>query len=128
LEVNKLEGKKRDILLEKEKEWRLESRAIWLQVGDENSKFCHCYSNDRKNINFIWNINKVNNRRATNFKDIGDGGVNYFFTLFKEDSWATIVEVIRLSNSFPSFVNNADNLELMKEVGKYKLLQILQSF
>jgi hypothetical protein len=37
---------------------------------------------------------------------------------------ATIVEVIRLSNSFPSFVNNEDNLELMKEVGKDEFLKI----
>jgi len=36
--------------------------------------------------------------------------------------------VIRLSNYFPNFVNNEENLDLMKEVGKDELLQTLQSF
>jgi hypothetical protein len=128
LEAKQLEEKKRNILLEKEKEWRLKSRAIWLQAGDENSKFFHRYANGRKNINFVWKIDKGNNRWETNFKDIADEGVNYFSNLFKEDSRATIVEVIRLSNYFPNFVNNEDNLDLMKEVGKDELLQTLQSF
>jgi hypothetical protein len=55
---------------------------------------------------------------AANFKDIADEEVNYFSTLFKEDSQATIAEASRLSNTSPSFVNKEDNLELMKEVGK----------
>jgi hypothetical protein len=41
-------------------------------------------------------------------------GVNHFSSLFKEDTHATIAEVIRLSNSFPSFVNEEDNQGLDK--------------
>jgi hypothetical protein len=32
-----LENKRRKLLLDKEKEWHLKSRAIWLEVGDENT-------------------------------------------------------------------------------------------
>jgi len=42
-------------------------------------------------------------------------GIKDFSFLFKEDTRATI-EVIRLPNSFPSFVNREDNQTLIKEV------------
>jgi hypothetical protein len=51
MEVKLLEEKKRNLLLEKEKEWRIKSKAIWLQQGDENTKLFHRYANRRKNIN-----------------------------------------------------------------------------
>jgi hypothetical protein len=41
------------------------------------------------------------------------------------DSRATISKVIRLSNSFPGFINDEEKLELMKEIGKDELLQNL---
>jgi hypothetical protein len=114
--------------LEKEKEWRLKSRALWLQVGDENTKFFHRYANCRKNINSVWKIDKGDGTWATNFKDMAFEGVNHFSSLFKEDTHATIEEVIRLSNSFPSFINEEDNQALIKEVGKEELYQTLLSF
>jgi hypothetical protein len=46
--VKRLEDKQRKLLLEKEKEWRLKSKALWLQAGDDNTKFFHRYANCRK--------------------------------------------------------------------------------
>ena len=34
-----LEASRRKLLQQKEADWRLKSRAIWLQAGDENTKF-----------------------------------------------------------------------------------------
>jgi hypothetical protein len=59
---------------------------------------------------------------ATSFSEMAIEGVNYFQSLFKEESRETIVVVIRLANLFPSFVNPKDNQELMVEVGKEELL------
>jgi hypothetical protein len=59
---------------------------------------------------------------VTNFNDMAIEGVNYFQSLFKVDNQATIVEVIRLSNSFPSFHNPSFD----EEVGKEELHMILQ--
>jgi len=56
LEAKLLEDKKRQILQEKEKEWRLKSITLCFQVGDDNNKFFHRYENHRKNINSIWKI------------------------------------------------------------------------
>eukprot|EP00253_Pinus_taeda_P027835 PITA_27835 len=37
---------KNQILMAKEKEWRLKSRAIWLKAGDENTRFFHNYAKE----------------------------------------------------------------------------------
>eukprot|EP00253_Pinus_taeda_P028876 PITA_28876 len=54
LQLMNLESQKAKILLEKEEQWRLKSRAIWLQVGDGNTKFFHNFANGRKASNTIW--------------------------------------------------------------------------
>jgi len=53
LEAKQLEEKKRNTSLEKEKEWSVKSRVIWLQLGNESSKFFHRYAKGRKNINSL---------------------------------------------------------------------------
>lgn len=114
--------------MEKEKEWGLKSKALWLQARDENTKLFPGYANDRNNINFVWKINKGDGTLATNFKDMAFKGVKHISSLVKEDMCAIIVVVIMPSNSFPSFVNEEDNHALIKEVGKelYQTLQIFQ--
>jgi hypothetical protein len=52
---------------------------------------------------------------------MGFEGMNHFSSLFMEDTHATISEVIRSSNSFPSFINEEDNQALIKEVGEEEL-------
>lgn len=51
-----MENQKEKILLEKEEQWRLKSRAMWLQVGDGNTKFFHNFTNCRKATNTIWQL------------------------------------------------------------------------
>jgi hypothetical protein len=51
-----LENKRRNLILEKEKEWCLKSRAIWIEAGDENIKFFHHFANYRKNIDSVWEV------------------------------------------------------------------------
>jgi hypothetical protein len=48
--VKLIEDKKRKILLEIDKEWRLKRIALWLQDRDENTKFFHRYANCMKKI------------------------------------------------------------------------------
>jgi hypothetical protein len=67
MEVKLLEDKKRNLSPEKEKEWRIKRKSIWIQAGDENTRFFHRYENKRKNINSIYKIDKGNDNWATNY-------------------------------------------------------------
>jgi len=64
---------------------------------------------------------------ATNFKDMAFERVEHFSSLLKENTFVAIAEVIKLSNTFLSFVNE-DNQALTKEVVKEELYQTPQSF
>ena len=57
--LRQLEGKKDSLLLKEEKLCRLKSRALWLEEGDENTKYFHRYASHRKNINTIFEIRKA---------------------------------------------------------------------
>eukprot|EP01018_Ginkgo_biloba_P006122 Gb_38546 [translate_table: standard] len=92
LKVKSLELKRRKLLEEKEHLWRLNSRALWLAKGDENTKYFHQYANFRKNVNTIWKIHRLNGMMATGFDDLAYLGVEHFDGLYKEENKATIDE------------------------------------
>jgi len=54
--LTELEAQRSKILLEWEETWRLRSRAIWLQAGDDNTKFFHNFAKGRWVNNTIWQI------------------------------------------------------------------------
>lgn len=57
--IIELEGIRNSILLNKEADIRMKSRALRVQVGDENTKYFHRQFNIRKNINSIRTIRDV---------------------------------------------------------------------
>jgi hypothetical protein len=73
-----LEKKKRQLLEAKEKEWRLKSRALWLQSGDENTKFFQAYEKGRKMVNTIWSLNDTRWKVYLFFRGPGSDGVQAF--------------------------------------------------
>eukprot|EP01018_Ginkgo_biloba_P022058 Gb_03022 [translate_table: standard] len=126
-EMTTLEQRRRKLLDEKEAAWRLKSRALLLSKGDENSKVFHQHANHRKNVNTIWKINREDRVEVTNFEDLARAGVSHFGKIFKAEERVSIAEVVRLTSFFPSFVNEAENLSLLKEVSKEEVQAVLHS-
>ena len=54
--LTRLEGRKNTLLCEKEESWRLKSRALWLECGDNNTKNFHAFAKGRKAVNTIWSL------------------------------------------------------------------------
>lgn len=102
----RLEGRRNTLLSEKEETWRLKSRAIWLECGDDNTKFFHAYSRGRKAANTIWSLKDEDGINHFNFDDKAICGVVHFQNLFRAPNQANIAEVIRVDQMFPRFVDD----------------------
>ena len=55
-------------------------------------------------------------------------GRNHFQSLFKVDGKATNAKIVRITQYFPSFVNDEDNNAPMEEVLEEELNEVLHSF
>ena len=69
-----LEKKRIKLLKEKEETWRLKRRAIWLESGDENTKFLQAYAKGRKNVNTIWHLKDQDENMETSFEGMSTQG------------------------------------------------------
>ncbi len=125
--LQELEMERRRILQLREESWRLKSRAIWLQAGDDNTKFFQNYAKGRKNSNTIWEMKKANGELARSFEDLASLGVNYFKNLFKALEEVSIAKVIRVVQFFPRFIEEEGNDSIMEPVSKEEVEDILKS-
>jgi len=107
--LKNLEAKRRKLLDDKEATWRLKSRALWLENGDENTKFFHAYAKGRKETNTIWSLKDQEDRPVTTFEGLSNMGKKNFQTLFKDDRRENLEDIIKLALFFPSFVDEENN-------------------
>ena len=82
--LKKMESKKDSLLLKEEKLMHLKSSALWLEVGDKNTKFFHRFSSHRKNINTIFEIRNSQGNMVRSFEEKAEAGVDFFQNIFKE--------------------------------------------
>ena len=111
-----IEGRRNTLLLEREDIWRLKSRAIWLECGDDNTKSFHDYARGRKASNSFWSFMDEHGATQSSFDEKDKIGVAHFENLFKASPQASIVEFIRVAQLVPKFVEEEYNLSLMEEV------------
>jgi hypothetical protein len=86
----RLEKTKRKILEDKEAAWRLKSRVIWMEKGNENTKFFQAYSKGRKLTNTIWSMKNSQGREVSTFEELAKLGENHFSSLFKSNNISTM--------------------------------------
>eukprot|EP01018_Ginkgo_biloba_P032610 Gb_14068 [translate_table: standard] len=125
--VTELEGKKCKLLSDREKHWRIKSMAIWLQQGDQNTKYFHNYARFRENQYTIWELTGREGNKVRGFKDLAAFAVQHFNELFKEPDRINIGEIIKVVTYFPRMVGNEDNAILFREITKEELLVVLNA-
>eukprot|EP00253_Pinus_taeda_P033725 PITA_33725 len=116
-----LEKQQNKILLEKEEEWRIKSRAIWLKAGDENTRFFHNFAKGRKSANTIWRLKDEEGREVSSFPELSGLGKRHFQNIFADQGEATIAEVFRIVQSFPRFVEEDEAEDLTILVSKEEI-------
>lgn len=66
-----------------EASWKLNSRALWLLEGDQNTKIFHCYANYRKMVNSIKELKGEGRIKLQSFKALSER-VAHFSALLKK--------------------------------------------
>jgi hypothetical protein len=70
--------------MDKEVDWRIKSKVVWLELGDNNTKLFHSFTNHRWIINTIWELDDQGGTKVIGFKDLSQLGVSYFEGIYKE--------------------------------------------
>jgi len=55
-----LESERKKLLLAEEERWRHKSKAIWIKIGDKNTKFFHRFASYRRNKKYTWEVKDDN--------------------------------------------------------------------
>eukprot|EP00253_Pinus_taeda_P003035 PITA_03035 len=116
-----LEKQQNKILLEREEEWRIKSRAIWLKSGDENTRFFHNFAKGRKSANTIWRLKDEEGREVSSFPELSGLGKRHFQNIFADQGEATIAEVFSTVQSFPRFIEEDEAEDLTIPVTKEEI-------
>lgn len=82
-ELRLLESRRHSLFLEQENSWRLKSRVIWMEAGDQNTIFFIGLPITGK-TNSIWDLEDDDKNLVLGFKNISSLGLNHFKGIFKE--------------------------------------------
>eukprot|EP00253_Pinus_taeda_P030670 PITA_30670 len=123
-----LENQKVKILKEREESIRLRSRALWIQAGDDNTKFFHNFAKSRKVSNTIWKLPSPDGDIADNFNKLAHLGTTHFRNLYKSPRESNLLDIINVANHFPRFVEEDDVEALIEPVTAEELEGVLKWF
>jgi hypothetical protein len=78
-----LEQERNKYLKAKEEIWRQHSRVIWIQTGDQKTKFFHQFSSYRRNQKHVWEIIDDIGTLQTGHVELEAEAMNYYKNFFK---------------------------------------------
>jgi hypothetical protein len=115
-------------LKEEEITWRLKSRSLWLQAGDQNTSFFHRQTKARQWTN---QISEIKNQRGDIIKDfdqIKQQATRHFSKLYTSER--NIDEDISnsLLTHIPIKISEEDNLKLNQQIEEEEILKAINQF
>ncbi|XP_062094300.1 uncharacterized protein LOC133800357 [Humulus lupulus] len=101
-----------EVLTQKEIFWRQRSKQLWLQAGDQNTKFFHACASTRKRINQISSLKDDHGTWVDWEHGLGEVIVDYFRSIFAASttSWERVTECV------PESITEEINMELLLPV------------
>ena len=112
------------ILSHKEEMIRLKSRDLWLEAGDENTKFLNNFSNRRILSNSIQESVDSSSHIVIDQDSIKEEAISYFFGLYKDLKSTYISNQIEVLKLYPTmfFEEEGRLLEILVLLVKWKVL------
>jgi hypothetical protein len=94
LHIKELDKEQTKILYVKEDMWRQKSKAIWLQKGDQNTKFFHLFASYKRNQKTIWEIQDENGHCQKGHDALASMAVRHFKEFYTEMGQNSISEKV----------------------------------
>jgi hypothetical protein len=123
-----MEQERNKLLKVNEELWRQHSRAIWIQSGDQNTKFFHHYANHRRNQKHVWEISDETGYMHTGQGELKEEAVNYFKFFFKASGHPSTTEQVKVVGLFSRLVNVEEARSLHGPVNLGELKEVLSLF
>jgi hypothetical protein len=111
-----------------EKEWRLKSRALWLQAGDKNTSFFHKQAKARQHKNTVDEIKKATGEVINSFEEIKKEASSHFKNLYTQDGADNKEQSMQFMEPIPQLITDQDNQELTKVVTEVEVRTIVFQF
>lgn len=122
------EHAKSQILNEYEAEWKLKSRSLLLQAGDQNTKFFQQMASHRKNINSIWELKKADGQTMKGFTELFEAPVEHFKEIYSEPDHHDMMGMLQVIENFPRMLNHNLNEYILQAISLEELSFALKYF
>eukprot|EP00253_Pinus_taeda_P017747 PITA_17747 len=127
-QIAELTRRKLQLLKMEESSWHLKSRALWLRLGDRNTKFFHRYANHRREINAIWRISDGNGGFLYSQQDITNAALAHFKSQYSRGNGCAIHDILWGIEIFPTMFNDKSNDSIYQPITEEELHGILKAF
>ncbi|KAA3462805.1 reverse transcriptase [Gossypium australe] len=106
-----------------ERYWEQRARSNWLQLGDKNTSFFHKHASQRRRINRIRGLQRVDGSLATNEREIEEVARSYFFDLFESRG---VGDVEHILSGINSCISDSMNLSLTTSYTETEIVEALK--
>jgi hypothetical protein len=104
------------------------SRAIWIHIGDFNTKFFHKFASFRRNSKYFWEIQDEAGHLHCGQENIKKVALKHFKDFYKEQLVPSTNDRVRVVALFSNMLNDKDVEALYKPVDKEELKKVLTNF
>jgi hypothetical protein len=71
--------------------------------------FFHNYANYRKIVNTIWEMKRIDGKKAKTFQEIINMGVSFYKFIYSKSNRVNMAEILKISSFFPRLVTKEGN-------------------
>jgi hypothetical protein len=86
----------------------MKSTMAWLDLGDDNIKFFHRFTNHKNCINTIWEMKDYEDHNVRGFKILVYLGVQHISKIYKELEVTNDENIVKVFYYFPFLVSRED--------------------